>query len=159
MRMKWLDDYKCWVFDDGRIATPTKDGIRFVKLQRVKEYAYAYLPAIKGMRGVHRLLALAFIPNPENKPCIDHIDRDRTNNSLDNLRWVSYAENAENQDRVDQSIEKYGVRESGDRHAYNSSYAKVNREKLTEKHRKWAAANREHCNAYARERRARRRVA
>lgn len=42
---------------------------------------------------VHRLLAEAFLPNPENKPCIDHIDRNRHNNSLDNLRWATYSEN------------------------------------------------------------------
>ncbi len=38
---------------------------------------------------VHRLLAQAFIPNPDNLPEVDHRDRDKMNNSLDNLRWVS----------------------------------------------------------------------
>lgn len=42
---------------------------------------------------VHRLLAEAFIPNPDNKPTIDHIDGNRTHNSLDNLRWATYSEN------------------------------------------------------------------
>ena len=42
---------------------------------------------------VHRLLAEAFIPNPENKPCIDHKDGNRQNNSLNNLRWATYSEN------------------------------------------------------------------
>ena len=42
---------------------------------------------------IHRLLAEAFIPNPENKPYIDHIDRDRTNNSINNLKWVTHKEN------------------------------------------------------------------
>lgn len=42
---------------------------------------------------VHRLLAEAFIPNPDNKPCIDHKDGDRQNNSLTNLRWATYSEN------------------------------------------------------------------
>lgn len=42
---------------------------------------------------VHRLLAETFLPNPENKPCIDHIDGNRQNNALENLRWATYSEN------------------------------------------------------------------
>ena len=45
---------------------------------------------------VHRLVALAFIPNPENKPEVDHIDTDRANNFVDNLRWVTESENSLN---------------------------------------------------------------
>jgi hypothetical protein len=45
---------------------------------------------------IHRLLATYFLPNPDEKAEVDHMDGDRANNSLDNLRWASRTENAQN---------------------------------------------------------------
>jgi hypothetical protein len=42
---------------------------------------------------IHRLIAEYFIPNPNNKPYVDHIDNNRSNNRIDNLRWVTTSEN------------------------------------------------------------------
>lgn len=43
--------------------------------------------------GVHRLVALAYIPNPDNLETVNHKDEDKTNNNVDNLEWMSRADN------------------------------------------------------------------
>lgn len=67
-----------------------KDGYRMVRLWNEKT----------GEKGVlvktHRLVAVAFIPNPENKPYIDHINTIRDDNRIENLRWVTSKENSNN---------------------------------------------------------------
>ena len=42
---------------------------------------------------LHRLVALAFIPNPNNLADVDHINSDKTNNAIDNLQWLSHENN------------------------------------------------------------------
>lgn len=49
-------------------------------------------------KSLHRLIAEAFIPNPYNLPTVDHIDRNRINNSIENLRWVDMDEQNNNRD-------------------------------------------------------------
>ena len=58
-------------------------------------------------RYFHRLLMIAFVPNPDNKPCIDHINRIRTDNRIENLRWATHQENQEN--KSIQSNNKLGI--------------------------------------------------
>lgn len=58
---------------------------------------------------VHRIVAETFIPNPENKPVVDHIDTDPSNNFVTNLRWATAKENALNPlSRINNSKSKIG---------------------------------------------------
>lgn len=51
---------------------------------------------VKKCLNVHRILLQAFVPNIDNLPCIDHIDQNKLNNNLENLRYCTHAENARN---------------------------------------------------------------
>lgn len=54
---------------------------------------YIYLRVNIKKYALHRLIALTFIENPENKPIVNHIDGNKLNNQLDNLNWVTCSEN------------------------------------------------------------------
>lgn len=61
---------------------------------------------------IHRLVAQAFIPNPNNLPMVDHIDADKSNNNVDNLRWVTNYQNLNHygfEKLKEHSIEAVGV--------------------------------------------------
>ena len=52
------------------------------------------------MKAVHRLVAEAFIPKIQGKPIVDHINGDRQDNKMENLRWCTYSENSQNSLRL-----------------------------------------------------------
>ena len=80
------------IFEDGRVWS-CKRGI-FLKGSIARGYIQVNLNG--KWKKIHRLVGQAFIPNPENKPEIDHIDRNRTNNHFSNLRWATHQENMNN---------------------------------------------------------------
>jgi hypothetical protein len=91
---KVYPDSNIEVSSDGRAR---RNGIEF--LPSVDSYGYKKV-SIGGRKGtnirLHRLIAICFIPNPENKPHIDHIDGNRLNNMVSNLRWATRHENRHN---------------------------------------------------------------
>jgi hypothetical protein len=76
-----------------------------IKKQCIADDDYLFLHLhLNGQRKkyrIHRLIALQWIPNPDNLPEVDHIDRNRQNNHIDNLRWVDRQTNRRNQDRYE----------------------------------------------------------
>lgn len=69
-----------------------------IKVKQNDTYPSAalYLNGKRKVFYIHRLVAMMFIPNPENKPCVDHIDCNIHNNNITNLRWVTQQENVHN---------------------------------------------------------------
>lgn len=97
VRWKMIENYDYLVSDNGQIVN-IKTGYNLIPRIDSQGYYAVILTKdkkIKYMR-IHRVLANAFLYNPLNKPCIDHIDRDKTNNKLSNLRFCSYSENSMN---------------------------------------------------------------
>tara|TARA_R110000796_G_scaffold160120_1_gene276913 strand:- start:236 stop:721 length:486 start_codon:yes stop_codon:yes gene_type:complete len=85
------------IHPDGRVWSHYGNG-RFLKTCTIDGYAVVGLckDKVTQLARVHRLLAKAYIPNLDNVAFVDHIDRDRKNNALDNLRWVTAQENTQN---------------------------------------------------------------
>ena len=151
-----------------------EDGMVFNRVGRSNRYAWTKgckdkdgYPIVKinyKRTLVHRLVAEAFIPNPTNKPTVDHINRIRDDNRVQNLRWATYKEQADNTIRVINK-EDYGARSCENKSEYSrnyhqanriehlarmSEYNKENKDKILAYHRKYYAENKDKILAYQR---------
>jgi hypothetical protein len=87
-------------------------------------------------KNVHRLLGLTFLENPDNKPCVDHIDRNRINNDLNNLRWVTYKENSNNREPSKGGVYKTKDKVGGKIYEGWRAYYIINDKKKTKRFKK-----------------------
>lgn len=96
----WKDIDDCnthQVSNMGRIYVKATNQIIYGHIYQ--RYRYVYINDNIGKRhhfAVHRLVAQSFVPNPDNKPQVDHIDSDPHNNKATNLRWVNHEEQMQN---------------------------------------------------------------
>lgn len=83
----------------GNVRDKETKEYRFVSYNPKNEYATVSLK-VNGVHKnhyVHRMIAIAFdLPRREDQVCVDHINRKRNDNRVENLRWVTYRENLEN---------------------------------------------------------------
>ena len=70
----------------GKLLSPQSNGVGYLKVELWKD-------KIGKKKYIHRLVADAFLPNPLNRAEVNHRDSDPTNNTLENLEWVSSSEN------------------------------------------------------------------
>ena len=95
MEIKGFENYL--IYEDGLVYNQKYD--RFLKhYESGKGYLQVGLhkDGKRQQMKIHRLVGNAYIENPDNKPCIDHIDRNPQNNNIENLRWVTTSENNRN---------------------------------------------------------------
>ena len=98
------------IYDGGNLFDIEKGCFKkgHIKSTGYIEYTFSY-EGVTYYKHAHRLVAEAFIPNPENKPCIDHINTIKTDNRIANLRWCTQQENILNPityKRVNEAKEK-----------------------------------------------------
>ena len=107
---KKIDDYENYeVSNQGNVRNINTNRILKPRKNRDDGYYFVILSKknVRKMFLIHRLVGFAFIPNPQKLTDIDHIDQDKTNNLISNLRWVSRSNNLRNRPKFKNSSSQY----------------------------------------------------
>ena len=92
-RLLKAEEIECYVSETGIIRSKNKKILK----KEIMRNGYERVTICNNGKHkhclVHRLVALAFIPNPNKKPCVNHKDGNKLNNNVNNLEWCTYKEN------------------------------------------------------------------
>ena len=99
------DDYQIW--SEYPYSIKKKESERIIKESIDKSNGYVVCKLNGNMYLKHRIIAQQFIPNHENLPQVDHINRNRTDNRIENLRWVSSSTNQKNKSSSKRVVYEY----------------------------------------------------
>lgn len=105
-----IKEFPSYSIDEEGLIKNNKTN-RILKTTRIDNNGYYRVALRKSkknhIRDIHRLKAIAFIPNPFNYPLVDHKDRNKQNNTLDNLRWATHSINNLNRSKLSSYIGMY----------------------------------------------------
>ena len=166
-----MEEWKNVIGYEGLYEVSNMGNVRNVrrnKLLKLTKTYYGYIQVNLYKNGirtglrVHRLVAQAFLPNPDNLPEVNHLDEDKTNNRVDNLEWCDRKYNNNYGDRLKKSINtkiKNGyVNEENvgfSREEYMKKYYQEHKKELYEKNKERKKElrknNREKYNEWQRE--------
>lgn len=100
---KVIKDYPNYMVSNlGNVKSLNYNGTKKEKILKQRKHTNGYMRVqlcknkVCKDKYIHRLVAQEFIPTPENKPHIDHINTNRTDNRVENIRWVTRSENMNN---------------------------------------------------------------
>lgn len=93
MNIKMINFKGYTVFENGDILSLKGKKMRPGKDGRGYHFIFIHSGGERKVKKIHRIVAECFLPNPENKPQVNHIDGNKNNNSIENLEWVTQSEN------------------------------------------------------------------
>jgi len=120
------------IYPDGKVYNqkykrylkPSNDGAGYL-------FVNLYKGGKRKLHKIHRLIGIHYIPNPDNKICLDHINRNRSDNRIENLRWATHSENGQNkQEQINNILRIKNI----SKHSQASGYTyekKINGERHT----------------------------
>lgn len=141
-RVRSLDRYvkgKGYRLHKGKVLIPVKSKLGYLQLN-------LYYNGKRHQSKIHRLVAQAFLPNPDNLPMINHKDEDKTNNNVDNLEWCSAKYNVNygtSRIRAKETAIKNGSYTGLSRDEYLKKYYQDHKDKICERQKKYDQENKD----------------